>query len=405
MKATQKDEDRNGDCIIGLHVGSRVFYCHRSTLVNAEGGRSYFARRFGTDRNFADDVAYTDASKGGINVFFIERDGDLFAYVLKYLTRLTLHLPPYAENKHLWKDLRLEAEFFMLDGLSDLLSATHHCPYYRQENNSVSREGILYWLGTGRGKKEHAQYRNPVRLRGFNESINTSLLEVSVGFFEHENRFFQDHSDTATAWNLIQHRLGTDLNSPTLDPLGGSTPWFSSGTATGTVWQHQLGLAPRGDARVTTAPSPRVLMFGSILVRPTHISLRLPHDDAVCEGAIDFATTRESCYINLDVSLDGKLWETLELQTENNTLLTPTKMQAMAKEIASIRNQPQAPLLQSTNRLIDVADTFLRRTWKVDESASIPQYYKYFSIVSKNGGSCDLSGVGLELYGDVQDLA
>ena len=406
MTSRQRDEDRDGDCIIGLHVGSRVFYCHRSTLVNAEGGGSYFARRFGANRNFADDVAYTDANKGGMKVFFIERDGDLFAYILKYLTRLTLNLPPYAEHKHLWKDLRLEAEFFSLDGLSDLLSSTHHCRYHCQENNSISQEGILYWLGTGRGKKEHAQYRNPVRLRGCNESIGTSLLEVSVGCFDHENRFFQDHSDTAMAWNLIQHRLRTDLNSPTLDPLGGSTPlWFTPGTAT--VRQHPppLGLAPQGGTRATTVPSPRVLMFGSILVRPTHISLRLPHETAVYEGAIDFATTRESCSINLEASFDGEQWETLELQTETNTLLTPTKMQAMAKEIASIRNQPQAPLLQSTNRLIDVADTFLRRTWKVDESASIPQYYKYFSIVSKNGGSCDLSGVGLELYGDIQDLA
>ena len=386
MNGSSADKD---DRIIGLHVGSRVFYCHRSTLAHAEAG-SYFARRFGVDRNFADDVAYTDSNN--ISIFFIERDGDLFAHVLKYLTRLTLNLPPYNdENKHLWEDLREEADFFSLDGLSDILSATHRFPYVN-EKNYINSQGIMYWLGTGRGKKEHPEYINPLKLRGLGDNRDTSLLEVSVGFFDYQNNFFQDHSDTTVAWNLLQHRKKTDLNSAILEPIGGSTSlWFRP--ALQPHFPVPLGMAVQDDR----PPAPRVLMFGSILVRPTHISLRVPYGIVADEAA---AKSSGIFNINLNASLDGEFWETLELELIK--VGEAMKVKAMDKEIESIFSAPQAPLLQSTNRLIEVAETFLRRTWKVNGS---PQFYKSFCVVGKRGEETDLSGVGLELYGDVQDLS
>lgn len=374
----------NESNIIGLHVGSRVFYCHRSTLANAEAG-SYFERRFGSDRNFADDVAYTD-SHTGTPIFFIERDGDLFAYVLKYLTRLTLNLPQYDDdnNKHIWRDLRLEAEYFSLDGLSDILSATNQFPY--DEKSRANSQGILYWLGTGRGTKAHSHYTNPLKVRGRGpDNRDTSILEVSIGFLDPQTNFFQDHSDTILAWNLLQHRKKTDLNSETLEPINGSTPlWFQPNYLS---QQVPLGLAAPGPP---TPPTPRVLRLGSILVRPTHFSIRLPYQIVMLDDAVKVLAS-----LVLNVSDDGVTWDTMQL-TQMEPVLGAIKRKEMCAEIAAIFSAPQAPLLQSTNRLIDVAETFLRSTWRVDGPSNY--YYKYFSL----GNVPNLSGVGIELYGDVQ---
>lgn len=336
MSAAAKADDR----LIGLHIGSCVYYCHRSTLANAEAG-SYFARRFGPDRNFADDVAYRDGN--GIRVFFIERDGDLFEHVLKYLTRLTLNLPPYSESKPLWRDLRLEAEYFSLDGLSDVLSVAHRCPY----DGKGSTQGILYWLGTGRGTKDHPNYVNPLKLRGRGENRDTSILEVSVGILGDQNNFFRDYSDTDQARNLLQHRKKTDLRSRTLEPIGGFTPlWFQPAASRGTrPFPVPLGMAPPDD-RPPAPPAPRVLMFGSILVRPTHISIRVSYGAALEKGAA--MKRKRDTRLNLNASLDGERWETLELnQTE--PLLGETARRAMDKEIASIFLTPGRPSSSSTD--------------------------------------------------------
>lgn len=363
--------------IIGLHVGSRVFYCHRSTLANAEIG-SYFERRFGSSRNFSDDDAYTD--QNGMKIFFIERDGDLFAHILKYLTRLTLNLPPYRESKALWRDLRLEAEFFSLDGLTDILSATHTCPY------NAEAQGIFYWLGVGRGTKNDPGYVNPLKIRGRGDNRETSVMEISVGFLEKKSNFFQDHSDTKTSFNLIQHRKKIDLNSRNLNPIGGNTALWRK--LAPPPFPIPLGMAVPDP---TQSLAPRVFKFGSILVRPTHVSIRVPYTKLVVVHSP----------VNLEASFNGAAWERLRLEPIPLQITSTEDIEEVSNEIASVFSDPKAPMLQSMNRLIDVAETYLRRTWTVEPVTR--DYYKLFRFVAPDGGFHDLAGVGLEVFGDVQE--
>jgi hypothetical protein len=176
------------DPVIGLLVGGKLFYCNRSTLTNFSG--SYFARRFGSDTAFAAaQPLYTDEQ--GVHVFFIDRDGDLFGYILAYLRTLTL--PPalgdYYQNSESWKSLRIEAEFYGLAGLWELLQITHSCRF-----NAFHR-GVLYWLGTRKGTQP---YQNPYLIQ-----------EVYVGgWVDDEELYPAEHQPTTVvsqfAWNDAQ---------------------------------------------------------------------------------------------------------------------------------------------------------------------------------------------------------
>lgn len=68
------------DPIIGLDVGGKLFYTHRSTLTNSG---SYFAARFGG--MFSAGSSWTDGR--GRNVYFLDADGILFEHILSYVRR------------------------------------------------------------------------------------------------------------------------------------------------------------------------------------------------------------------------------------------------------------------------------------------------------------------------------
>ena len=142
------------DAVIGLDVAGKLYYCRTSTLT-VGGSSSYFAARFGPDRMFDPEVDRVD--EHGRNVYFIDRDPDMFKHILDYLRmgKLPARLGSFQENADLWRALRDEADFYALDGLVSLLKVTYKCSPDRKDG-----KGVLYWLGTNKGKEE---YTNPYK--------------------------------------------------------------------------------------------------------------------------------------------------------------------------------------------------------------------------------------------------
>lgn len=149
MKRARED-DAISDEIMGIELtdGGKVWYFHRSTLVNAGG---YFAARFGGDI----PAGGGRQDEHGRSVYFVERDGELFGNHIRHyiLSNHAGKLPPFSQDPELWRLLRLEADFFALDGLSTMLYATKVC----NQNDPLGR-GIPHYLGTNKGREE---YQNP----------------------------------------------------------------------------------------------------------------------------------------------------------------------------------------------------------------------------------------------------
>jgi len=89
-----------------LNVGGREYVASASTLQKVEG--SMLATMFTT----------TMRSETLNGAYFIDRDGDMFSYVLEYLRTDTVELPDSIE---VLKRLQKEADFFMLPGLQTLI--------------------------------------------------------------------------------------------------------------------------------------------------------------------------------------------------------------------------------------------------------------------------------------------
>lgn len=145
-RAVDEVDGEHVEGIVGLNLAGTTFYTLRTTLTYMTD--SYFKLLLEGDK--ADGLLEVD--KHGHEIFFIDRDPALFNYILQYLRKLKLNLPPFSSDPALWRDLRDEAMFYGLEGLSQQLQITHTC-----EPNE-ERSGVFYWLGTRRGT---AEYQNP----------------------------------------------------------------------------------------------------------------------------------------------------------------------------------------------------------------------------------------------------
>ena len=78
------------------------------------------------------------------HIIFPQKNQDLFKHILQYLrtNEMPSAIGGFANNSMLWRDLRKEAEFFALDGLSLLLKITFSCM-----PDIDGGRGILHWLG------------------------------------------------------------------------------------------------------------------------------------------------------------------------------------------------------------------------------------------------------------------
>ena len=155
------------DTIIGLDVSGKLFYCRKSTLLG-ENTTSYFAARFGPDSMMDPQRDHIDSNDR--EIYFIDRNPELFKHVIEYLRMLKLPagLGTFQKNPDLWRAMRDEAVFYALDELSALLKVTYSC-----SPDEDGGQGILYWLGTNKGRD---RYMNPYRRGVLDAGLITFLI-------------------------------------------------------------------------------------------------------------------------------------------------------------------------------------------------------------------------------------
>jgi hypothetical protein len=159
--ATMNDSPSQGndtvanDEVLGLQfTNGHIFYLCRSTLVT--NGGDYFASHFGSTHSLSADTETRDAL--GRRAYFVERDCGLFEkHILPFiLTKRPGTLPPFSEDRGLWRELQEEAQFYGLEEQSKLLYVTHMC----SPSNMLGR-GVFHYLGTNNGT---SSYWNPFAL-------------------------------------------------------------------------------------------------------------------------------------------------------------------------------------------------------------------------------------------------
>ena len=350
--------------IIGLEVGGRIFYCARSTLSNASG--SYFEAMF-RPGSFSPGASFQD--ERGRDVYFIDRNPELFAHVLEFLRNGTLHLPDFRESPALWRGLRAEAEFFCLEGMMEFLRVTYKCrPDYGDK-------GVLHWLGTAKGTRA---YQNPrsdgsVHLSGWDDKV------MDIGLAQ---RWSEESRN-----KLVEYR-----------PQAHATP-----VGEGIIISFDFG-----DSDIFDCDSGRnglddsvIISMRNVLVRPTHYSFR--YGD--CYGA--------SCW-NFEGSLDGKSWDMLhEARCEGGC------HSSWENELETLR----ATLAGDSAFLTEYLEQSRRRKWSLGNTLGFYRFFRlsgiedreYNALWNSIGESLDDDGeaildkglhgclhlCGLEIFGDV----
>ena len=116
---------------VKLNVGGKVFCTSRQTLQSVQGSflarltdpTSPFRKGYRVHRSFAND---DDDNESGLEdrEYFIDRDGELFSYILNYLRdgKILFCWP----SRNLLPQLRREAEFYGLGDLVDLVERQLH---------------------------------------------------------------------------------------------------------------------------------------------------------------------------------------------------------------------------------------------------------------------------------------
>lgn len=356
-----------GDPLLVLDVGGRIFKCHRSTLLNS--GSHYFTNRF--SGSFDARSAYTD--QNGLAVYFLERSGELFEYVFQYIVSLKLELPTFRENPVLWRNLRSEALYFGLEPLYNLLKITFHA------EPNTGNQGILYWLGTRRGT---ANYQNPY-----------SIGAVHVGGWVDDSGHAQEYLFGLAGGNysrksFVQYRAEpkmdfTEIEGNTLEsvPIGSSC---------------RLLDCDHGGKRL-----PALLDLKECFVRPTHFSLRA----SLCLGMDgDW---------NLEASEDDVSWDILHASRNEDFLRLRGELangKAAMRYVQRVFFE-ELELHQADNReAMDVLVSFLEREQRHIWEITAPEgcankFYRYFRIIGAEEigvGGC-LHCEGFELYGDVYE--
>jgi hypothetical protein len=371
MSNKRAREDAAVDEIIGIETtdGGKVWYFHRSTLVNAGG---YFTARFG-DGNIPAGSERLD--EHGRSVYFVERDGELFGKHIRpfILTNIPGDLPPFVEAPRLWRALRDEANFFALDGLSQFLHVTHVC----DKKDPLGR-GVLYYLGTNKGRED---YQNP-HARG----------AVSIGGW---TEMSQQEQRTATQWSntfpieFMNHSLKTSsdlaLKTSSLQTFVAYRPSVQGVEGEGNffVSNPRCYIAP---CDFSSSRLPVVLELTSISLCPTAYSFR--YGD--CYG---------SSYWNFEGSEDGVEWTVLhKARDDTQTVRRP-----------DYHDDQERFDGWSKEELLSHAERNLRHTWNIELSS--PRFFRFFRFIGLGMDALDemeplkmcLHAVGLELFGDIHE--
>ncbi len=394
------------DTIIGLDVAGTLYYCRKSTLLGMGDGASYFAARFGPDSMM--DPQRDTIDGRGREIYFIDRNPEVFKYILEYLRnhKLPPQIGTFHKNPDLWRALRTEAEFYSLDGLLSLLKVTYTC-----SPDVDGGKGILHWLGTNRDTEP---YINPYRrqaldITGWFDTPPVSALSRD---------FWGSYVSKET---LVQYRPTPDKN---IEPISGDTTWQRYAYGVGNVAFPCLT-----DCRQSHQQLPVVVeLRKKILVSPTHYSLRY----GACRG-IDGRW-------NFEGSNDGQNWTILHAGSEHTIhKLRATRISDQQAQLDAIwfdyfRRGPLSEMRNWEEVYCDYMERNYRHTWEIDyrpssstrsspqlqphtlqfpqqqqqqqQQQQSPQYFRYFRIIGNDPqggeGRC-LHFIGLEIYGNVHE--
>jgi len=139
------DGEHDFGTIIELNVGGTHFTTSLDTLTKYPN--SMLAAMFSGRHSIARD------SKGH---YFIDRDGKYFRYVLNFLRDSEVRIPP---DNFLRICILKEAQYFSLQELENQIDKLNCSPLLFEYSHNFDKNGIIYWLGTDRGKKK--QFVNP----------------------------------------------------------------------------------------------------------------------------------------------------------------------------------------------------------------------------------------------------
>ncbi|CAB9501449.1 expressed unknown protein [Seminavis robusta] len=350
----------SGDPILGLDVCGKVYYCHRSTLVQ---NSPYFATRF--QGNFDSDVSYVD--ERGRNVYFVERCPLSFPHIFRHLLNPSAGYPSFDKDPHLVRQLREEADFFGLAHLSQALMVT------RSFSPLDGNRGVLYWLGCQKGIT--TQYENPY-LTG---AVHVGGWVDDPVKYQQKPMFEMARSASCRA-NFVQYQQPvTILNR-------GVHARTSIESYSYLLW------CDHGMERL-----PVTIDLKSVLLRPTHYSLRVSQ----CYGMQgDW---------NFEASQDGTVWDVLHAArgdarlclSESSDIITKLE-KSLPSPAAGLSEREQQ---QRSEALLRLIEQDYRHTWEL--APVVTQFYRYFRIIgagSENDirDNC-LHGEGLELFGDVYE--
>lgn len=354
-----------GDPLLVLDVGGRIFKCHRSTLLNS--GSHYFTNRF--SGSFDARAAYRDAN--GLQVYFLERSGELFEYVFQYIVSLKLELPRFHQNPVLWRNLRSEALYFGLESLYELLKITYTVSL------NTGNQGLLYWLGTRRGTTD---YQNPY-----------SIGMVHVGGWVDDSAHSEEYlfglaGSNYSRKSFVQYRAEPkDMDFSEMDRDLESVPVGSC---------CRLLDCDHGGKRL-----PAVLDLKECFVRPTHFSLRA----SLCLGMDgDW---------NFEASEDGVSWQVLHASRDEDFLRLRGDLANGKAGMRYVQRVffEELELHQVNNQeAMDVLVSFLEReqrhVWQITPPST--NFYRYLRIIGAEElgiGGC-LHCEGIEIFGDVHEL-
>lgn len=342
------------DPIVGLDVCGKVYYCHQSTLTQMS---SYFAHRF--NGNFDAGITYTDPQ--GRNVYFVERDPTAFPYIFKYMIAPACpNLPEFHADKPLIRSLRTEADFFGLVGLSEVLQTTYHL------SPDEGNQGLLYWLGCRKGT---TAYQNPY-----------AIGAIHVGGWVDDAVTNQQKAMFALARSASCRANFVHWQQPAVLVSRSVNSRVSIESYNYLLW------CDHGMERL-----PVVVDLKSVLLRPTHYSLRVSQ----CYGMQgDW---------NFEGSFDNTVWDVLHAARNDQHLCLSESSDIITKLDKSFPLSSSDE--QRSGALLRLIEQDYRHTWELTPPPT--QFYRYFRIIgagSENDvrDNC-LHGEGLELYGDVHE--
>ncbi|KAH8740792.1 hypothetical protein FG386_002754 [Cryptosporidium ryanae] len=148
---------------IKVNVGGVYYETTNTTLLSINGNKSYFSAFLSNlerdKKNVIDNEEYE---------IFIDRNGMLFQYILDYLrTGSTVTVP----NKiHIIKGLMIEADYYMLDNLSLLLTKKLEA---EQANNLNMNMNMMYIQNMSGENRTNGKYRKTDEYS--NSSYNSSI--------------------------------------------------------------------------------------------------------------------------------------------------------------------------------------------------------------------------------------